>query len=46
MNAVDDIRFAIRRLRKGAGTTLAAVAALAFAIGAAIATWRCSRPFC
>jgi len=39
MNVVDDIRFAIRRLRKGAGTTIAAVAALAFAIGAAVATW-------
>jgi putative ABC transport system permease protein len=39
MNAVDDIRFAIRRLRKDAGTTIAAVAALAFAIGAALATW-------
>jgi predicted permease len=39
MNAVDDMRFAIRRLRKDAGTTIAAVAALAFAIGAAIATW-------
>ena len=39
MNAVDDIRFAIRRLRKDAGTTVAAVAALAFAIGAAMATW-------
>jgi predicted permease len=39
MNAVDDIRFAIRRLCKDAGTTVAAVAALAFAIGAAMATW-------
>ena len=39
MNAVDDIRFAIRRLRKDAGTTIAAIAALAFAIGAAVATW-------
>ena len=39
MNAVDDIRFAIRRLRKDAGTTVAAVAALAFAIGATVATW-------
>jgi putative ABC transport system permease protein len=39
MNAVDDIRFAIRRLRKDAGTTIAAVAALAFAIGAVVATW-------
>src|SRR5688572_2999473 len=39
MNAVDDIRFAIRRLRKDAGTTVAAVAALAFAIGAGMATW-------
>jgi putative ABC transport system permease protein len=34
-----DFRFAIRRLRKDAGTTIAAVAALAFAIGAAVATW-------
>ncbi len=39
MNAVDDIRFALRRFRKDAGTTVAAVAALAFAIGAAMATW-------
>src|SRR5688572_16028201 len=39
MNVVDDIRFAIRRLRKDAGTSIAAVAALAFAIGAAVATW-------
>ncbi len=39
MNAVKDIRFALRRLRKDAGTTAAAVAALAFAIGAAMATW-------
>jgi predicted permease len=39
MNVVDDIRFALRRLRKDAGTTIAAVAALAFAIGAAVATW-------
>src|SRR5688572_31193833 len=38
MNVVDDIRFAIRRLRKGAGSTIAAVAALACAIGAAVAT--------
>src|SRR5687767_12898687 len=39
MNVVDDLRFAIRRLRKDAGTSIAAVAALAFAIGAAVATW-------
>ena len=39
MKAVDDVRFAIRRLRKDAGTTIAAVAALAFAIGATVATW-------
>jgi putative ABC transport system permease protein len=34
-----EIRFAIRRLRKDAGSTIAAVAALACAIGAAVATW-------
>ena len=39
MNAVDDFRFAIRRLRKDAGTTIAAVAAFAFAMGAAVTTW-------
>ena len=39
MNAVNEIRFAIRRLHKDAGTTVAAVAALAFAIGAAVAAW-------
>jgi putative ABC transport system permease protein len=41
MNAprFDEIRFAIRRLRKDLGTTIAAVAALAFAIAAAVATW-------
>jgi predicted permease len=38
-NVVDDIRFAIRRLRKDTPTTIAAVAALACAIGAAVATW-------
>jgi putative ABC transport system permease protein len=41
MNALrfEDVRLAIRRLRKDAGTTIAAVAALACAIGAAVATW-------
>jgi hypothetical protein len=34
-----DTRLAIRRLRKDAGTTIASVAALGFAIGAAVATW-------
>jgi putative ABC transport system permease protein len=34
-----DFRFATRRLRKDAGTTIASIAALAFAIGAAVATW-------
>jgi hypothetical protein len=34
-----EIRFAIRRLRRDAGSTIAAVAALACAIGAAVATW-------
>jgi putative ABC transport system permease protein len=41
MNALPfpELRFAIRRLRKDAGSTIAAVAALACAIGAAVATW-------
>jgi putative ABC transport system permease protein len=39
MNAVDDTRFAIRRLRKDLGSTIASVVALACGIGAAIATW-------
>ena len=41
MNAsqFQDFRFAIRRLRKDATTTIAAIIALAFAIGAAVATW-------
>jgi predicted permease len=34
-----ELRLAIRRLRKDAGATVAAVAALACAIGAAVATW-------
>jgi hypothetical protein len=36
---LQEIPFAIRRLRKDAGSTIAAVAALACAIGAAVATW-------
>jgi predicted permease len=41
MNALrlDDLKFAIRRLWKDAGTTTASVAALACGIGAAVATW-------
>jgi predicted permease len=41
MNALllDDLRHAIRRLRKDAGTTIASVVALACGIGAAVATW-------
>jgi predicted permease len=41
MNALwlDDFRLAIRRLRKDAGPTIAAIAALSCAIGAAAATW-------
>jgi putative ABC transport system permease protein len=41
MNALrfDDVRLAIRRLRKNAGSTIASVAALACGIGAAVATW-------
>jgi predicted permease len=41
MNALrfDDVRLAMRRLRKNAGTTIASVAALACGIGAAVATW-------
>ena len=41
MNAMPfpELRFAFRRLRKDAGSTIAAVAALACAIGAAVATW-------
>jgi putative ABC transport system permease protein len=35
----EDFRLAIRRLRKDAGSTIASVAALACAIGAAAATW-------
>ncbi len=36
---LEDIRLAIRRLRKDAGSTIASVAALACAIGAAVTTW-------
>jgi putative ABC transport system permease protein len=36
---LDEIRFAVRRLRKDAGTTIAAVVALGCAIGAGVATW-------
>ena len=36
---IDELRFAIRRLCKDAGTTIASVAALACGIGAAVATW-------
>ena len=39
MLRLEDFRLAIRRLRKDAGTTIASVAALACAIGAAVATW-------
>jgi len=41
MNALplEEFRHAIRRLRKEAGSTIAAVAELACAIGAAVATW-------
>jgi len=41
MNALqlEDVRLAIRRLRKNTGATIASVAALACAIGAAVATW-------
>jgi predicted permease len=35
----EDFRLAVRRLRKDLGSTLAAVAALACAIGASVATW-------
>ena len=34
-----ELRFALRRLRKDFGSTIACVAALACAIGAAVATW-------
>ena len=34
-----ELRLAIRGLRKDAGATIAAVAALACAIGAAVSTW-------
>ena len=41
MNALrlDELRFAVRRLRKDLGSTIASVAALACGIGAAVATW-------
>jgi predicted permease len=41
MNALPfrELRFALRRLRKDLGSTLASVAALACGIGAAVATW-------
>ena len=41
MNALrfDELRFAARRLRKDLGSTIASIAALACAIGAAVATW-------
>jgi predicted permease len=37
--AVDDFRYALRRLRKHPAATLGSVVTLAFAIGAAVATW-------
>ncbi len=41
MNALrlDELRFALRRLRKDLGSTIASVVALACGIGAAVATW-------
>ena len=41
MNALrfDELRFAVRRLRKDFGSTIACVIALACGIGAAVATW-------
>jgi predicted permease len=41
MNALrlDELRFAVRRLRKDLGSTVASVVALACGIGAAVATW-------
>jgi predicted permease len=39
MQAVTELKFASRRLRKDLGSTIASVAALACAIGAAVATW-------
>jgi predicted permease len=41
MNALrlDELRFAVRRLRKDLGSTIASVVALACGIGAAVATW-------
>src|SRR5688572_7479673 len=35
----DELRFAVRRLRKDLGPTIASVVALACGIGAAVATW-------
>lgn len=39
MNALLGFRFAMRRLRKDAGSTIASIVALACSIGVAVATW-------